>query len=789
MDSSEGSEAREDHRDRPGATSYFIREIVAADLASGKHEYPHTRFPPEPNGYLHIGHAKSIVLNFGIAEENEGGLCNLRFDDTNPLTEDMEYARAIERDVRWLGYDWEDRRYFASDYFQRLYELAELLVEKGLAYVDSLSEEEIREYRGTVTEPGRESPYRNRPVKENLDLLRRMKAGEFPDGEHVLRAKIDMAHPNMKMRDPLLYRIRHAPHYRAGDEWCIYPMYDYTHCLSDAFEGITHSLCTLEFENNRAIYDWVLEAVDWPEPRPRQIEFARLNLSYTVLSKRKLLALVEEGRVDGWDDPRMPTLSGFRNRGIPPSAIRSFCDAIGVSKANSVVDVAHLEHAIRDDLNEKAPRVLGVLRPLKVVVTNYPEDEEEWLEAAYWPRDVPGDETREIPFSRELYIDRSDFREDPPRGYRRLAPGREVRLRYGFFIRCEEAVRDEEGEIRELRCTYDPETRGGRAPDGRKPKGTIHWVSARHALSAEVRLYDRLFADSRPDRGKGGPDFREFLNPESLEILEARVEPSLGDTDAGSRWQFEREGYFYRVPSDPRDEPVFHRIVTLKDTWEERRRETAKEEKQPSGEEEMGGRSSAPKSEPPDPWANVTPEQRAMMETLVEEHGIEASDARILAEDPHRIALFEGAVRAHPENPQGIANWMVNELLGLLEEGVVETLPFGGKSLGELVGLIDEGTISTKIAKEVLTVMVREGGDPRTLVEDRDLIQISDRQELLSAIDGILADHTEEVERFRSGEDRLLGFFMGRIMQATEGKAHPETAKELLRERLGSATD
>ena len=544
----------------------FIRQIIADDLASGKHSTVVTRFPPEPNGYLHIGHAKSITLNFGVASEVPGGRCHLRFDDSNPETEDAEYIEAIKQDVKWLGYDWGDYLFHASDYFEELYAFAVHLIKSGKAYVCSLSEEDIRKYRGTVTKAGTASPYRDRSVEENLNLLGRMRAGEFADGEHVLRAKIDMAASNMKMRDPLLYRIRHAPHYRTGDKWCIYPMYDFTHCLSDAMENITHSLCTLEFENNRALYDWIIDNVPAPA-KPRQIEFARLNLNYTVMSKRKLVELVDGGHVSGWDDPRLPTIAGLRRRGITPEAIRKFCDRIGVAKANSVVDVALLEHGIRDDLNTKTPRVMGVLDPLKVVIVNYPEDESEEFDAPYFPDDPPKMGTRKVPFTRELYIERADFMEDPPNKFFRLAPGREVRLRWAYFVTCVDMVKDDNGEITEIHCTYDPATKGGDAPDGRRVKGTIHWVSAAHALKAEVRLYDRLFTKANPDADKD-VEFVVHLNPHSMDVVSALVEPSLAQAMPGDRFQFERTGYFIADSIDhTTDKPVFNRIVPLRDSW------------------------------------------------------------------------------------------------------------------------------------------------------------------------------------------------------------------------------
>lgn len=546
----------------------FIRTIVDRDLKENKNEGRlMTRFPPEPNGYLHIGHAKSICLNFGVANEH-GGLCNLRFDDTNPAKEEVEYVHAIREDVKWLGFGWEDREYYASDYFERMYGFAVELIENGKAYVCSLGPDEIREYRGTLTEPGRNSPYRDRSKEENLDLFSRMKAGEFTEGAHVLRAKIDMAHPNMLMRDPTIYRIKHASHHRTGDKWCIYPMYDFAHCLSDAVEGVTHSICTLEFENNRALYDWVLDNVSAP-CHPQQIEFARLNLTYTVLSKRKLIQLVEQGHVTGWNDPRMPTISGLRRRGYPPSAIRKFCDRIGVAKRDSTVDMALLEFSVREELNKTAPRVMAVLRPLKVVIENFPEDEVDELDAVNNPED-PGMGKRKVPFSRVIYIEQDDFREDPPKKYFRLAPGREVRLRYAYFIKCESAVRDENtGEIVELRCTYDPATRGGDAPDGRKVKATLHWVSASHAADAEVRLYDHLFKVPNPLDDKECPDFNSCLNPNSLETLKGcKLEPSLAGVEPGYVCQFERLGYFCTDKEDSSENrPVFNRTVTLRDTW------------------------------------------------------------------------------------------------------------------------------------------------------------------------------------------------------------------------------
>ena len=548
------------------APSDFIREIIAEDLASGKHREIVTRFPPEPNGYLHIGHAKSICLNFGIAGENLPARCHLRFDDTNPTKEEVEYVESIKADVRWLGFDWGEHLYFASDYFPQLYEYAEHLITTGKAYVCDLSAEQIRATRGTLTEPGQNSPYRERSVEENLDLFRRMRAGEFPDGARVLRAKIDMASGNLNLRDPVLYRILHASHHRTGDQWCIYPMYDYTHPISDALEGITHSLCTLEFADHRPLYDWTLDHLPVP-CHPRQIEFARLNLSYTVVSKRKLLQLVNEGIVSGWDDPRMPTLSGIRRRGYPAAAIRAFAARIGMAKKESVVDMALLEHCVREELNESAPRVMGVLDPLKVVISNYPADQNEEVIAQNHPQ-KPEMGSRVLPFGREIFIEREDFMEEPSKKFFRLAPGREVRLRYAYFIKCEEVIKDAAGKIVELRCAYDPETRGGNAPDGRKVKGTIHWLAAAHAIPAEVRLYDRLFTEESPDKAEA--DFKTFINPDSLLTLNhALLEPSLASAAPGVACQFERQGYFCLDGKDSSPgRPVFNRTATLRDSWE-----------------------------------------------------------------------------------------------------------------------------------------------------------------------------------------------------------------------------
>jgi len=543
----------------------FIRQIVADDLKTGKWDgRVATRFPPEPNGYLHIGHAKSICLNFGVAEEFNG-TCNLRFDDTNPEKEEQEYVDSIIEDIRWLGFDWDDRLYFGSDYFEQMYRYAIQLVKAGKAYVCDLNAEQIREYRGTLTEPGKDSPYRNRSVEENLDLFERMRAGEFTDGSRTLRAKIDMSHPNLNMRDPIMYRVLHATHHRTGDKWCIYPTYDWAHGLEDSIEKITHSICTLEFENHRPLYDWFLDAVG--AYHPQQIEFARLNLNYTVMSKRKLLQLVQQGRVSGWDDPQMPTISGLRRRGYSPESIRNFCKVIGVNKFNSTIDIAFLEHCVREDLNKTSPRVMAILRPMKVIIDNYPEDKIEEMEAINNPEDASAG-TRKVPFSRQLYIEQDDFMEQPPKKFYRLAPGREVRLRYAYFIKCTNVVKNADGQIVELHCTYDPATKGGDAPDGRKVKATLHWVSARHAIDAEVRLYNNLFTKENPEDVEEDQDFTVDLNPNSLEVLTGcKVEPSLKDVKPLQRFQFERLGYFCVDPDGSNEKLIFNRTVTLKDEW------------------------------------------------------------------------------------------------------------------------------------------------------------------------------------------------------------------------------
>jgi glutaminyl-tRNA synthetase len=785
----------------------FIRSIVAEDLQTGKHGgRVVTRFPPEPNGYLHIGHAKSIALNFGIAAET-GGRCHLRFDDTNPETEDVRYVESIIDSVRWLGFDWGEHLYFAADYFEQMYRYAEFLIEQDLAYVDSSSEEEIREGRGTVTEPGTPSRFRDRSVDENLDLFRRMRAGEFGDGEHVLRAKIDMSAQNMLLRDPILYRIRHAHHYRTGDQWCIYPLYDYAHPIEDAIEGITHSLCTLEFDNNRAVYDWVVD--HWQDfvrseggtpARPRQYEFARGALDYTVTSKRKLLELVKGGYVSGWDDPRMPTIAGLRRRGVPPEAIHAFWELTGVGKTNSRVDIGKLEYAIRDELNPRVPRVLCVLRPLKVTITNYPEGQTEELEAPYYPHDVPKEGTRMLPFSREIYIDRDDFMEEPSKGYFRLAPGREVRLRYAYMITCTEVIKDETGNVVELRCTYDPATRGGNAPDGRVVKGTIHWVSAEHSLPCEVRLYDRLF--SVPDPEEGEDDFKTHLNPESLVVLTgARIEPSVADDPAGTRYQFERQGYFCSdIVEFSAERLVFNRTVTLRDTWAKQTRASnagevpargagtsaqngegkAAATKSKSEGKPVRQASTVPASEPP-----RSPELQMRRRRYTDELGLADDEAEILTRETATADLFEASLGTGA-TAKGAANWIIHELPREIDGREIADLPFTGADLGALVALVENETLSSSAGREVLAEMAQHGGDPAEIVDRRGLRQVSDPAALAPVVDEVIAANAAKVDEYRNGKVGLLGFFVGQAMRRAGGKANPEVVKELLEQRLGA---
>jgi glutaminyl-tRNA synthetase len=773
----------------------FLRAIVAEDLREGRYRTVVTRFPPEPNGYLHLGHAKAIGVDFGIAAET-GGRCHLRFDDTNPETEDVVYVESILDIVKWLGYDWGEHLYYAADYFEDMYAFAEYLVTQGEAYVDSASEEEIRELRGTVTEPGRRSRFAERTPEESLDLFRRMRAGEFEDGAHVLRGRIDMAAPNMLLRDPVLYRIRHAHHYRTGDAWCIYPLYDYAHPIEDAIEGITHSFCTLEFDNNRALYDWAVER--WQgfersrgrEPaRPHQYEFARGNVEYMVTSKRKLLELVKGGYVSGWDDPRMPTLAGLRRRGATPESIRAFWDGVGIAKAENLIELSRLEHAIRDDLNHRAPRVLCVLKPLRVVLTNYPEGQTEELAAPYWPHDVPKEGSRPLPFSRELYIDRDDFMESPPKGFYRLSPGAEVRLRYGYVIRCDQVVKDEQGEIVELRCSYDPDTRGGTTPDGRQVKGTIQWVSAAHALPCEVRLYDRLFTVPDPDGGEG--DFKDYLNPDSLVVVrDAVIEPSVRGDAPGSHYQFERLGYFCsdRVESTA-DALVFNRTVTLRDTWAKsaagaKTPDAPKKERKKDSSPADAAAQPKPRTKAPAADVPRTPELEERRTRYEAELGLPPEEAEVLSRDLATAVMFEGALEGGA-SAKGAAHWMIHELPREIGGRTLENLPFSGRELGELVAMVEDGTLSTSAARQVLAAMAESGGDPAALVETLGLRQVSDEGALAPVVDEVIAANAAKADEYRAGKTGLLGFFVGQVMRKTGGKANPEMVSRLVAERLG----
>ena len=779
--------------DRPEPTrSDFIHDIIDDDLRTGKHGgRVVTRFPPEPNGYLHIGHAKSICLNFGIAEQY-GGRCNLRFDDTNPEKEEVEYVDSIQRDVEWLGFSFGEQALYASDYFEEMYQLAEDLIRDGKAYVDHLSDEEIKDYRGTLSEPGRPSPYRDRSVEENLALFRQMRSGELPDGTCVLRARIDLAASNMKMRDPLLYRIRHAHHHRTGDDWCIYPLYDWAHPLGDAVEGVTHSICTLEFENNRELYDWVIDNTRVSErkglSRPWQYEFARLNLDYTVLSKRKLIRLVEDGQVAGWDDPRMPTIAGMRRRGYRPEAIRAFADLIGVAKVNSTVDLGKLEFAVRDDLNWIAPRVLGVLRPLKVTITSWPEGEVEQLTGPYFPPDVGKPGERTLPFGREILIDRDDFATDPRPGYQRLAPGRTVRLRHGYCITCDEVI-EEGGEVVELRCSHIPGSVGQNPPDV-KVSGVIHWVSAPQAVPAEVRLYDRLFKVPRPDDDE---DLSADLNPDSLQVVRgAMLEPSLATAEPGSRWQLERVGYFVVDTEDARPgAPVLNRIVTLRDSW--LGSASAAPRLTPASEEDETRQLSAKaKTRPPKRSRTEYRAEARLRDPVLADrfatwpvaHGISEADVELLTGDRVTGDLFEAAIAGGAPAPV-VARWIINELPRELGDRELAETPMTGAGLGALVMAVESGAITGSAAKEVFAEMMQRGGDPSEIVAKRGLAQVSDEGAITVIVDEVLAGNSDKVAAYRGGKTALFGFFVGQVVKASQGKANPQVVQKLLAERLG----
>ena len=775
--------------------SDFIRDMIRDDVAAGKHGGKVvTRFPPEPNGHLHIGHAKAICVDFGVAKEF-GGRCHLRMDDTNPTTEDVSYVEAIKRDVKWLGFDWGEHLYYASDYFERFYDLAERLIRLERAYVCDLPDEEFgASYRGTITEPGKNSPYRTRSVDENLDLFRRMKKGEFKDGEKVLRAKIDMSSPNMKMRDPPLMRIKHAHHYRTGDTWCIYPLYDYAHCLEDSFEGVTHSLCTMEFESARELYDWVIRATEVPHV-PQQTEFARLNLTYTVMSKRKLLQLVEQKLVNDWDDPRMPTIAGFRRRGYTPESIRDFIGKVGVAKNISTVDVALLESCVRDDLDGRSPRVMAIMKPLELVIESFPENEVEELEAPYWP---PGSEAgpsvdaklrggRKLPFSRNLLIEADDFAEFPPSGWKRLAPGKQVRLRHGYIVTCTR-VEQENGQIKRVICTHDPATRGGVAADGKRVDGTIHWLSAAHAKDVEVRIYDRLFTTENPGADESR-DWLEELNPAALTVVHAKAEPSLLQAKAGDRFQFERVGFFYADPDSKPGAPVFNRTVPLKDAWA---RQTAAKATAtsvtapavPNAKRDKDKASGQDKSEKkPGPAAPLPPEAQA----LVDAHGLTAGEARSIAHEPALRALFDAAIAADggAKRAKAIASVLVNDLLGEMRAKKLEAVPFPGDALVELVTLGEEGTISTKQSKDVLAEMIATGKRPRAVAAEKGMKQIASADALGPIVDEVLAANADVVGRYKGGNLNVFGAIVGLVMKQTKGQGNPKLIAELVKAKLG----
>ncbi len=751
----------------------FLRVKVEEDLQSGKYKEVVTRFPPEPNGFPHIGHAKSICINFGIARDYNGH-CNLRMDDTNPTTEETKYVEALKDAVTWLGFEWNNSVRYTSDYFPKLYEYAVQLIKMGKAYVDSSTEEEIREYRGTVKEAGRRSKYADRTIEENLELFERMKNGEFKEGEHILRAKIDMSASNMQLRDPLLYRIRHSTHHRTGDEWCIYPMYDFAHCLSDYIEGITHSICTLEFENNRDIYNWVLDTLKLEAPRPYQHEFARLGINYTVMSKRKLLELVNTHRVSGWDDPRMPTMAGLRRRGYTSESILSFCDQIGIAKANSMVDVAQLEFSIRDDLNKKVPRVLAVLDPLKVTIVNYEGSEE--IDAPYYPHDVPKEGSRKIPFSKEIYIEKDDFNENPPKGYYRLTPNQPVRLRHGYIITCKEVIKDINGNIVEIKAEYHPDSKSGSDTSGIKVKSAIQWVSAKYSKKVEVRVYDRLYSNEIPEGV-------EDLNPHSLTVIKnALIEPAVITNRPDERFQFERLGYFYADPVDyTAENPVFNKIVGLKDSW------AKKTTNKPASKN-----SSSPTQKKEDKKETVHGEAEAMTEieqALFDKYTLELKlnneVANILARD-EKLSSFYDKTLQELNSPVGLANMVVTEVARELKEKELSEIKFTAIQIAHLVKMIEEETISSKIAKQVFEEMSKSGENPTKIVEEKGLVQISDSNIILPIIDEIIEKNPDNVEKFKAGNSKLLGFFVGQVLKKTGGKANPKVVNELVNKQLNS---
>ncbi|SFV57531.1 Glutaminyl-tRNA synthetase [hydrothermal vent metagenome] len=738
----------------------FLRVKVEEDLKSGKYDTVVTRFPPEPNGFPHIGHAKSICINFGIASDYQGQ-CNLRMDDTDPSKENTEYVEALKDAVAWLGFDWGKQVYYTSDYFPKLYDYAVALIKMGKAYVDSLNEEEIREYRGTVTTAGKRSKYAHRSIEENLELFEGMKKGEFKDGEHILRAKIDMSASNMKMRDPLLYRIRHATHFRAGDAWCIYPLYDFAHCLSDYIEGISHSICTLEFENNRDIYNWVLNTLGLENKRPYQHEFARLGINYTMMSKRKLLELVNAKKVAGWDDPRLPTIAGYKRRGYTRESILNFCDSIGIAKANSTVDVAQLEFAIRDDLNTKVPRVMAVLDPLKVTITNYEGEEE--INASYYPHDVPKEGSRKLPFSSTLYIEKDDFMENPPKDYFRLSPNQAVRLKHAYIITCKEIIKDAKGNITEIKAEYHANSKSGQDTSGIKVKSAIQWVSAKEAKTVEVRLYERLFSSEMPQ------DMQD-LNPQSLKIISnALVEPAVILHKISQRFQFERQGYFYADPIDYSDEkPVFNKIVGLKDSWAKKtkpKQTTTKVKKAQIDGEVIA----------------MNDIQQALFDNYTNTLKLNSEVGNTLARDEKLSNFYEEALTI-VHSPIALGNIISNEVAReFKQENEVKFTP---TQIAQLIAMLDDERISNKIAKQVFEEMVKYGENPKDIVESKGLIQISDPAIISNIIDEIIAKYPDNVEKFRAGNTKLLGFFVGQVLKATGGKANPKVVNQLLGKSL-----
>lgn len=744
----------------------FLRVKVEEDLKIGKYKEVITRFPPEPNGFPHIGHAKSICINFGIARDYNG-YCNLRMDDTNPSKEDTKYVEALQDAVQWLGFEWKDNLHFTSDYFSKIYDYAVQLIKMDKAYIDSVNEEEMRELRGTVKEAGKRSKYASRSIEENLELFKKMKNGEFKDGEHVLRAKIDMSAANMKLRDPLLYRIRHAHHFRTEDKWCIYPMYDFAHCLSDYIEGVSHSICTLEFENNRDIYDWVLDTLELSLPRPFQHEFARLGINYTVMSKRKLLELVDGKYVSGWDDPRLPTIAAYKRRGYTKESILNFCDQIGIAKANSMVDVAQLEFCIRDDLNKKVPRVMAVLSPLKVTITNYDGFEE--IDAPYYPHDVPKEGTRKLPFSKEIYIESDDFMENPPKGYFRLTPTQAVRLRHGFIISCKEIIKDSNGEICEIKAEYYPDSKSGSDTSGIKVKSAIQWLSAKEAKTIEVRLYDRLYKNESPEG-------LEDLNSNSLQIIKnALIEPAVITQKPDTRLQFERQGYFYADPIDYKDEkPVFNKIVGLKDSWAKKTKVKKQAPKAEIKREQIVGEVEA-----------LSEAEQELFDRYTAKFGLNTEVANILSRDNILSSFYEECLKINA-SAVSLANIVVNEVARELKEKQIDSLKFTASNIVELVQIIDNGTISSKIAKEVFEELVKTGKSPKQIVEDKGLVQISDPDIISPIIDEIITKNPDNVEKFKAGNNKLLGFFVGQVLKNTGGKANPKVVNQLVAEKLHS---